>query len=143
VLSWLIASADDTIATGAGYSNTAEYLTAIRASMLSNIGALNVRRAWTQSKGSSAGEDGTDLPVAIYGTSIHPRISAQKGCFTIHGIREEPLSQLVVDTRTLRQYQVASVALDQIRLDLRMAGITYSTVFPDLDGLAMDLRAWF
>lgn len=142
VLAWLIASADDTIAAKAGYSNTGEYLTAIQASMLPNIGALNVRRAWSEPKGTTAGKDGTDFPVALYGTSIHPRITAQKGCFTIHGIREEPLSELV-GARILRQYEVASDALDQIRSDLRMAGITQSTVFPDLDGLAMDLRAWF
>jgi len=29
------------------------------------------------------------------------------------------------------------------RPDLRMAGITWSTMFPDLDGLTVDLRSWF
>ena len=130
VLSWLAALADD------ARSNKAEYLTKIRDSIPSNIGASNIRRAWGDP------DAGTALPVAVHATSIHPRITAQKGCFTIHGIVEQRLSNLV-GPRILRQYRIRAGSLDQIRSDLRMAGITYSTMFPDLDGLAVDLRSWF
>jgi hypothetical protein len=131
VLSWLVALGNDKI------SNKAEYLGKIR--LPSNIGAMNVRRAWSEPKGPDVG---TTLPVAIHATSIHPRITAQKGCFTIHGIAEKPLSELV-ELRILRQYVIQIDALEQIRRDLGMAGITYSTMFPDLDGLAVDLRSRF
>src|SRR5207249_4387651 len=121
VLSWLTALVDDTVPDRAEYPDKAAYLTAIRNSIPSNIGASNVRRAWGNTSA------GTALPVAVHPTSIHPRITAQKGCFTIHGIEERPLSELLVGSpRILRQYRVRAGALDQMRSDLRMAGITYS-----------------
>jgi len=133
VLSWLAALVDDNI------SNKAEYLAKIRRGILPNIDAMNVRRAWSDSKNAVVG---TKLPVAVHPTSIHPRITAQKGCFTIHGIEERPVPELV-GPRILRQYRIHADALEQIRADLRMAGITYATMFPDLDGLAADLRSRF
>jgi FRG domain len=133
LLSWLAALADD------GISDKAQHLRQIRDGIGRNAGALNVMRAWGSPKDDSLG---THLPIAVHGTSIHPRITAQKGCFTIHGIVEQPLSELV-DRRVLKQYIIDANSLDRIRRDLRLAGITYSTMFPDLDGLAVDLRSLF
>src|SRR2546426_3918960 len=134
LLSWVIATVEEPADT-VKYPDRASYLKAIRNSMLPNIGAMNVRRAWGDPGA------GTDLPVAVHGTSIHPRITAQKGCFTIHGKIQKPLSDIVPD-RILRQYHIQG-PLNSIRTDLRMIGITYATMFPDLDGLATDLRSWF
>ena len=113
--------------------NRKSRLKAIRSSMLPNIGAMNVRLAWGDPGA------GTDLPVAVHGTSIHPRITARRAVspFTI----QRPLSEIVPD-RVLRQYHIQG-PLNSIRADLRMIGITYSTMFPDLDGLSTDLRSWF
>jgi len=109
---------------------------AIRAQMRSNIGNVNIRRAWGER------DQGTELPGAIHPTSIHPRITAQKSCFTIHGNKELPLSTLVGE-RVLKSYVVDPKSAGRIRADLRMSGISYSTIFPDLDGLAVDLESWF
>jgi hypothetical protein len=109
---------------------------AIRAQMMSNIGNVNIRRAWGER------EQGTELPVAIHPTSTHPRITAQKSCFTIHGRKELPLATLVGE-RVLKSYVMDPKSVSRIRADLRMAGISYSTIFPDLDGLAVDLESWF
>jgi hypothetical protein len=109
---------------------------AIRAQMGSNIGNVNIRRAWGERN------QGTDLPVAIHPTSIHPRVTAQKSCFTIHGKKELPLSTLVGE-RVLRSYVVDPKSVGRMRADLRMSGMSYSTIFPDLDGLAVDLGSWF
>ena len=128
---WLAELGDDRVA------DKAIRLIGIRDLYLANKGAMNFRRAW------GATNEGTDLAIAVHGTSIHPRITAQKGCFAIHGKHERPLSDLVPDLRILRQYQIDPKAFDSIRDDLRMAGVTYSTMFPDLDGLAVDLRSWF
>jgi len=104
--------------------------------MRSNIGNVNIRRAWGER------DQGTELPGAIHPTSIHPRITAQKSCFTIHGNKELPLSTLVGE-RVLKSYVVDPKSAGRIRADLRMSGISYSTIFPDLDGLAVDLESWF
>jgi hypothetical protein len=101
-----------------------------------NIGNINIRGAW------ETDQVGTDLPVAIHPTHIHPRMSSQKSCFTIHGKKKRSLSRLV-DVRVLQQYVVPPKAAVQMRADLRMLGVTSSTVFPDLDNLAMDLLSVF
>jgi FRG domain len=131
ILTWLAELADDAV------PDKVARLLGLRNLHPSNNGAVNFRRAW------GATDEGTDLPIAVHGTSIHPRITAQKGCFTIHGKQKRPLSDLISDPRILRQYQIDAKALDSIRFDLRMAGVTYSTMYPDLDGLAVDLRSWF
>src|SRR5262245_45005743 len=51
MLSWLIATLDDSVAKKAGYPDTQAYLDAIRASMLPNIGAININRAWGAPQG--------------------------------------------------------------------------------------------
>jgi len=101
--------------------------------MLSNIGAININRAWGAPRG-------TQLPVAVHPLGVHARITAQKACFTIHGDVHQPLSALVAP-RILRAYRIEPNALGPIRDDLRLAGLTYSTMFPDLDGLSTDLRS--
>lgn len=130
VAEWLALATDKKI------ENKVQAFAQIRRSMKSNIGSQNIRRAWGER------QEGTDLPVAVHPTSIHPRITAQKSCFTIHGKKEEPLSQLA-GPRVLRAYIVDSDSFGRVRADLRLAGISYSTMFPDLDGLAVDLQASF
>ena len=101
-----------------------------------NIGNLNIRGAWQLDR------VGTDLPFAIHPTSIHPRMSTQKSCFTIQGKRKDSLSSLV-GPRLLKKYVVHKNSVEDMRNDLRMMGITHSTVFPDLDNLAKDLGSVF
>ena len=69
-------------------------------------------------------------------------MSAQKSCFTIQGKCAQGLDKLV-DNRILRKYTIESNAVEEMQSDLRMMGVTNSTVFPDLDGLAKDLAAIF
>jgi hypothetical protein len=135
VLSWLIATLDDSVAKDAGFPDTAAYLDAIRTSMRPNIGAMNINRAWGAPRG-------TELPVAVHPTTVHARITAQKGCFTVHGDIHKSLSALV-EPPILRRYRIEPKGLGQIRDDLRLAGVTYSTMFPDLDGLSTELCSWF
>ena len=94
----------------------------------------NVKAAWE--KGAYA----TELPVAIHPANIHNRMSAQKSCFTIHGSDKRSLA-LQVDSTVLRKYEIEGKALADMRKDLRMLGVTHASVFPDLDGLARDLKS--
>jgi hypothetical protein len=115
-------------------------LRSIANGMESNIGSINIRLAWEG--GEKQTKIGTQKPIAVHPTSIHQRILAQKSCFTIHGRNQESLSKQV-GPRVLRRYVVNAQKFSAIRAQLRMLGITYSTVFPDLDGLAKDLESAF
>lgn len=97
------------------------------------LGNANVKAAWEKDR------MGTQLPVAIHPTNIHSRMSAQKSCFTIHGKDKRSLA-LQVGPSVLRKYLIEAPARDEMRSDLRMMGVTHSSVFPDLDGLARDLN---
>jgi len=98
------------------------------------LGNINIKAAWEKD------QLGTNYPVAIHPTNIHNRMSAQKSCFTIHGKDKRSLALQVNDT-VLRKYVIPSKYVSEIRKDLRIMGVTHSSVFPDLDGLARDLKS--
>ena len=98
-----------------------------------NIGHENIRGAWEEDK------RGVDLPVAIKPTYIHPRMSAQKSCFTVHGKKKEPLSKIVPDT-ILAKFVIDENAVSSIRRDLVMLGITHTSIFPEAEYLARELK---
>ena len=100
-----------------------------------NIGFANIGSAWNNDQG------GVSLPVAILPTNIHPRMSVQRSCFTVHGKCKRPLSsQVSKDSGIVREYRIDPNARHQMRSDLQLLGISHSTVFPDLIGLAQELR---
>lgn len=101
-----------------------------------NIGHESVRAAWEQRFSK------IDLPVAITPTYVHPRMSAQRSCFTIQGRLERPLSDLVPRT-VLKRYIVEPRAIPGLKRDLNMLGVMQATAFPDLDGLAAELASLF
>ncbi|KXG85788.1 FRG domain-containing protein [Agrobacterium bohemicum] len=83
-------------------------------------------------------------PLAIQGIMNNPRINAQKGRFVIFG--SEPKDQKTyaqqykVKNDVLRQAVIDKNAKSKILSDLESYGITYSTIFPDLEGLAIEIR---
>ncbi len=101
-----------------------------------NIGVENIKGAW------ETRYDGLDLPVAIHPTYLHPRMSAQRSVFTIHGAKKEPLCNLVPET-ILRKFIIDSNSISSMLKDLHMLGIHESTAFPDLDGLSDELSALY
>ena len=100
-----------------------------------NIGTENFRCAWEQKRWGLA------FPVAVQPTNIHPRMSSQKSCFTIHGTREECLTKLV-PAEYLKKFEIDPNAIQMLK-DLRVLGISHSSLFPDLDGLAKELGRIF
>ena len=103
---------------------------------LPNLGNFNIRGAWELDK------VGTDLPVAIHPTNVHVRMHTQKSCFTVQGKKKESLSNLV-DSRILKKYIVSSDFIIAMSNDLRMIGVTHTSIFPDLDHLARELSETF
>lgn len=101
-----------------------------------NIGFENIRGAWFSDK------HGMDLPVAVHPTNIHPRMSAQRSCFTVHGKKKQNMNDLV-PPGILIKYEIEPSVKQSMLVELHMLGISHSTIFPDLDGLAEDLAQRF
>jgi len=97
-----------------------------------------------------AGLDGSPIkylqsPVAIFPSTVHGRMRAQKACFTLHGADHRDLREIVhangwVATDILVELPIPGKNKPQLADELAQAGITYSTIFPDLEGLASDLK---
>lgn len=86
-------------------------------------------------------------PVALFGAHNSPRIVAQQGVFTIFGTSRVPMENLVRDD-TIPASALSRVVIPPSRT-LRMRdsllnfGVTESTVFPDLEGLARETKRLF
>ena len=106
-----------------------------------DTGILNFRTAFEK------GAVGHELPVAIYPASIDIRVSAQKSCFTIHGKNttsiDDVFRESLMKRSYLLKYPIIPTKKDEILSDLRIMGISYSTLFPDFDGLSEELRFVF
>ncbi len=81
-------------------------------------------------------------PIAVLPPHIDKRIVAQKSVFTIHGRRVDGFADLC---SLNREAQLAKFCLDGSKMDvfkdqLITAGITETSVFPDLEGLAREIR---
>jgi hypothetical protein len=103
---------------------------------VANVGVVNIRAAWADFSGPP-----TELPIPIHPTVTHPRMSAQRSCFTIFGTRRESLSAMV-DEACLRAYRI-DMNHDDARRQLRVAGISRAGLFPDVENLAVDLEGLY
>lgn len=116
-----------------------------------NIGVENFRLAWT------GREDlyGTEFPLATYPTAIHPFMSAQHSCFTIHGKRDEGIWTLADEIESAAaevedpHEEITGSLLVPFRIEidkglgleeLRRLGISNAGLFPSGRGLANELE---
>lgn len=88
-----------------------------------------------------------NTPVAMYGLHNSARIVAQRGVFTIFGQSAEPMSavyeQGTYSADTLVQAIFPEDAVYRLKTGLFAIGISDSVVFPDLAGLALDVKRHF
>ena len=87
-------------------------------------------------------------PVAVFPSTVHGRMRAQKACFTLHGADHRDLRIIFSENgwsaaNMLLEYAIPRDLKPKLVDDLALAGTTYSTIFPDLDGLASDLSFQF
>ena len=87
-------------------------------------------------------------PSAIYPSIISARIMAQKGRFTLHGSIKKDLETIFSNTQLIEEkhlvkYRIPKECVKNIYEKLLDLGITYTTLFPDLDGLAKELKSAF
>jgi hypothetical protein len=77
-----------------------------------------------------------DLPAAIYSSHISPRISTQRSCFTIHGVRLNGLEEVANEEKSkMVKVIIPGNSVRRIKQELVISGIDEITVYPDLDGL--------
>lgn len=88
-----------------------------------------------------------NYPVALYGAHNSPRIVAQRGVFTIFGQNTTPMESVYkVDkfpSNCLIKVILKRSILPKMRASILNHGITESVVFPDLEGLAKEIRRTF
>jgi len=78
-------------------------------------------------------------PIALLATLKSRRIAAQKGVFTLHGAHARGLETYTALRPHLARIDIPWNAIDRIRRSLVRAGITETTVFPELPGLSREL----
>ena len=100
-----------------------------------------------------ASDPGFDLntmnedPVAVFGTHNSPRIVAQRGVFTVFGKSTTPMETVYVDKNfpqdSLVKLVIPAAGVCALLSAVLSIGVTDSTVFPDLDGVAREMRRMF
>lgn len=88
-----------------------------------------------------------DFPIAIYGAHNSYRIVAQRGVFVVFGKQTHPMEVIFQDHNfpgnALKKLVIPKEKLPHFYDAVRHHGITDSVVFPDLDGLAREIRREF
>lgn len=77
-------------------------------------------------------------PVALYPSQRDARLAAQRGFFTIHGTDVRAMEEIA--PRSLLAIDLAPAAVQEVRENLHHCGISEYALFPDLEGLARQLK---
>ncbi|MBN2863379.1 MAG: FRG domain-containing protein [Bacteroidales bacterium] len=83
-----------------------------------------------------------DHPIAVLPSFYDDRVIAQKSGFILYGKEKTPLEELVKSENyfNLAKIKINTDSVDNILIDLNMAGIDHHTVYPDLYGLVKQIK---
>lgn len=105
----------------------------------SEKGMLNFRASFMEDP-----KEETELPVAILSKYVHERMFSQKSCFTIHGKNKGSIEELfeypLIQNGYLTKYEIDPKKVGEILNDLKVLGISSTTIFPDFGGLSEELN---
>jgi hypothetical protein len=83
-------------------------------------------------------------PVMIYGTHNSPRIVAQRGVFALFGKGLDSMQTTFTagtfPKRSLQKITISQAHVDDMLKSLYRKGIAESTIYPDITGLALEIR---
>ena len=90
----------------------------------------------------------TELPVAIQTRLLDIRMAGQQSCFTVHGHNRRDFERLFAHSQFamagyFRKYLIPRARAAKLLSELDRLGVSFSTVYPDLHGLATQLRLRF
>jgi FRG domain len=87
------------------------------------------------------------FPIALYGTHNSPRIVAQRGVFTIFGKNTTPMEEVYVTANfpqdSLLKLTIPLQNIAALLKAITSSGITDSVIYPDMDGLAKEIKRFF
>lgn len=117
-------------------------------------GVLSAKDSWLKRYGPSEvyTSSGALAPVAMRGVHNSARIVAQQGFFTVFGPQPESMESIfgwvkdgsnVFPGDCLRKYVIPKVYVKQVRDEIFSLGISESSIYPDLEGLAVELKRTF
>lgn len=89
----------------------------------------------------------TTLPVAVQPSSVATRVAVQRSCFTVHGTDRRDFEALFLNQAGARPY-LKKYVLRRRRADtfvrgLEQMGVSDSTLYPDFEGLAREMKRRF
>lgn len=82
-----------------------------------------------------------ELPVAFEAPWKSARVISQRGCFTFHGTSSLSLEETCKSC--VKAVPIPPHLVSKLRAHLRDSGVDHFRLFPDLDGLARNLKAQF
>jgi hypothetical protein len=77
-------------------------------------------------------------PIAIFPLKNHPRLIAQSGFFTVHGINIEPINKIC--PTAVKRFEIPYSIMTDIKKNLKITNVNEYSLYPDLDGLARYLK---
>lgn len=117
-------------------------------------GVLSAKDSWLKRYSPSEvyTSSGALPPVAMRGVHNSARIVAQQGFFTVFGPQSEPMEKIfgwmkdekpVFPGDCLRKFIIPKSHVMKVRDEIFSLGISESTIYPDLEGLASELKRTF
>jgi len=88
-------------------------------------------------------DDLPQYPIGVQPVYKSKRIVVQKGMFTIHGSDQIALEDIEELKPWLKRIDIKYEQTDIIKAELQMAGVTQSSLFPELSGLAQELKEYW
>jgi len=87
-------------------------------------------------------------PVAIYPSRYNPRLVVQRGVFTVHGIQEDPIDQVFLESAKGSSPRIQMLVIDpkachSLLRDLTALGVNQAALFPEPDSVAADLKRMY
>jgi FRG domain len=95
---------------------------------------------------SSTGYRDNAKPLAVFPKRYNPRIVAQRGVFTVHGIEEIPIDEIMRNSASVTsEARIARFCFDpasrsRLKRDLYCLGVSKAALFPEPQSVAEDLR---
>ncbi len=87
-------------------------------------------------------------PLAILPSNVDARVAVQRSCFIVYGRDKRDLEEALRETPLVtngyfRKYTIPRAKAPVVLSELESMGISFSSVYPDLGGLAAELRLRF